>query len=117
VNGEVARAVDVKGRQGAYLLNETVKLEGSGWVAARAMGPPNRAVADDYAFAQTSAVYVVRDGRPFVSAKDAQFLDDMLTALWQRMSTRRFVSNAEKEKVQAAVEAAHKVYRERARQQ
>jgi len=93
-----------------------VKLDGSGWVAARALGGSNRAVTDDYAFAQTSPVYIVRDGRQFVSAKDAQFLDQMLTALWRRMESRRFVSPAEKEKVAAAVEQAHKVYRDRAAQ-
>ena len=38
----------------------------------------------------------------------------MLTALWRRMESRRFVSPAEKEKVAAAVEQAHKVYRDRA---
>jgi TolB protein len=116
VNGEVAQTIPVTGREGRYTLTSTVKLEGSGWVAARAIGPSHPTVADDYAFAQTSPVYVVRDGRPFVSAKDAQFLDAMLTALWQRMQARRFVSPAERDKVQESVEKAHRVYRERAQQ-
>jgi TolB protein len=116
VNGESAKTIPVAGREGRYTLTETLRLEGSGWMAARALGPPNRAVADDYPFAQTTPVYVVRDGRPFVSAKDAEFLDAMLSALWQRMSARRFVSDAEREKVRSAVEEGHRVYRERVRQ-
>jgi TolB protein len=116
VNGEVAKSIPVTGRVGRYTLTETVKLEASGWVAARALGGSNRVVTDDYAFAQSSPVYIVCNGRPFVSAKDAQFLEQMLTALWRRMGSRRFVSAAEKERVAAAVEQAHKVYRDRAAQ-
>jgi hypothetical protein len=55
VNGEVAKSIPVKGRQGRYTLTETVKLDGSGWIAARALGPTDVTVADDYAFAQSSS--------------------------------------------------------------
>src|SRR5262249_36641941 len=64
VNGEVAKSIPVKDRQGRYTLTETVKLDGSGWIAARALGPTDVTVADDYAFAQTSPVYVVSNGKP-----------------------------------------------------
>jgi TolB protein len=116
VNGKIARSIPLTGKEGRYTISETVKLEGSGWVAARVVGGSNRAVADDYAFAQTSPVYVVRDGHPFVSAEDARFLDAMLTALWQRMSSRRFASPAERDKVRLSVEQAHKTYQDRSRQ-
>src|SRR5207244_4429922 len=72
VNGKVAKSFPVTGREGRYTLTAALPLETSGWVAARALGPSHPTVADDYAFAQTSPVYVVRDGHPFVSAEDAQ---------------------------------------------
>lgn len=116
VNGEVAKSIPVKGREGRYTLTETVKLVASGWIAARALGPSDITVADDYAFAQTSPVYVVSNGKPFVSAKDAKFLDDMLTAFWQRLEPRRFPSAEAKENIRQAVEQAHKIYQARAAQ-
>src|SRR5215469_14189201 len=116
VNGEVAKSIPVKDRQGRYTLTETVSLDSSGWIAARALGPTDVTVADDYAFAQTSPVYVVSNGTPFVSAKDAKFLDEMLTAFWQRLEPRRFPSPEAKENIRQAVEQAHKVYQQRALQ-
>lgn len=115
VNGEVAKTIRVNVREGRYTLTETLHLDGSGWVAARAIGPSSAVVSDDYAFAQTTPVYVVRDGKPFISAKDALFLDAMVAAMWQRLESRaRFPSPAEKEKFRAAVEQARHVYQERA---
>jgi hypothetical protein len=117
VNGEVAKSFPVSGRQGRYTLVETLPLEGSGWVAARAIGPSSAVVSDDYAFAQTTPVYVVRDGRPFVSAKDALFLDAMVAAMWQRLDSRsRFPSPADRDHFRAAVEQARQIYQNLARQ-
>ncbi len=115
VNGAVAHTFPVGGREGRHALTGTVRLEGSGWVAARALGPSSPMVADDYAFAQTSPVYVVRDGKPFISAKDATFLDAMVAAIWARLESRRFSSPAAREEFRASVERARRVYQERAR--
>ena len=113
VNGQVAKTFPVSGREGRYTLAETLRLEGSGWVAARAVGPSSATVSDDYAFAQTTPVYVVRDGRPFVSAQDARFLDAMVAALWQRLESRGHFESAEAhEKFQAAVDQARHTYQD-----
>ena len=116
VNGQAAKTFDVKGRTGRYTLSATVNLEKSGWVAARALGPSDITVADDYAFAQTTPVYVACNGQPYVSATDATFLDGMVAAMWQRLERAgHFASPEAKAKWQADVNKARSVYQERAK--
>ena len=90
-----------------------------GWVAARAVGPSSRYVTDSYAFAQTSPVYVVRDGQRFTVAEDAMFLRDVVDAIWTRVDSPagagRWRTPAEREKFKAAIDRAKAVYEEIAR--
>ncbi len=97
VNGEVAHSFGA-GEQagatadpagGAAWSDETsIEISGSGWIAARAIGPPSKYVGDDFPFAQTSPVYVVRDGVPYRSAEDARFLLETIEALRDRVVER-----------------------------
>ena len=73
-------------------------------------GPPSRYVADSYAFAQTTPVYVVRDSGPYVSKDDAKFLADVVDAIWARASRSEWRSEQEREKFHAEIEAAKAVY-------
>jgi Tol biopolymer transport system component len=114
VNGKVAKMVPAK--SGRYTLEDTLHLDGSAWVAARAIGPSSATISDDYAFAQTTPVYVVRDGKPYVSADDAEFLDAMVAALWQRLEGRaHFASEAARKSFQDSVEQARHTYQDLAR--
>ncbi|MCI0435993.1 MAG: CehA/McbA family metallohydrolase, partial [Gemmatimonadetes bacterium] len=80
VNGTVAQSVRATDSL-RIVFEGAVALPRGGWVAARVIGPASRYVTDSYSFAQTSPVYVVRNGRRFTSAQDARFLADAVTAL------------------------------------
>jgi hypothetical protein len=114
VNGDVVRSVPV-----ASPLHVTFELPvdvpAGGWVAARASGPKSKYVGDDYAFAQTSPVYVVRGGRQFVKASDVQFLADTVDAIWSRVERSRWRSDADRAAFRAAVEKAKTFYNMRLR--
>ncbi len=111
VNGRVA-ATAVPPTSQTIAFTGTVPVPQGGWVAARVVGPSSRYVSDSYAFAQTSPVYVVRDGRPFTSAEDAIFLRDVVDAIWARVDTQqtRWRTPAEREKFKAAIDQARAVY-------
>ena len=75
-------------------------------MALRASGPKSPYIGDDYAFAQTSPVYVVRGGRRFVSATDVAFLADTVRAIWARVEKSRWRSPAERDAFRAAIDRA-----------
>ena len=110
VNGKVVRAVGVPDSL-HLVFDDEIAISQGGWVAARARGPASRYVGDSYAFAQTSPVYVVRNGRRFTSAEDARFLGEGVDALWARVQDARWRSPAESERFHAAVQEARAVYR------
>jgi hypothetical protein len=115
VNGAVIhtlRAVD----SSRITVDHGIAVPQGGWVAARVIGPPSRWVSDSYAFAHTSPVYIVRNGRRFTSAEDAQFLAEAVDALWARVDRGRWRTPAERERFRAAVEQARAVYERIARQ-
>jgi TolB protein len=88
VNGRVAETIDVRRRGDRFTIETSVALDGPGWVSARAIGTRHRFISDNYPFAQTSAVHVTVNGLAFTSAQDALFLDEMVAALWSRLSQR-----------------------------
>jgi hypothetical protein len=91
-------------------FNDVVAIPDGGWIAARVAGPPSRAVADSYAFAQTTPVYVVRGDKPWVSKDDAKFLTAVVDAIWARVSTSNWRSDAEREKFKKEIDQARAVY-------
>ena len=120
VNGRVAAtATPTDPHKIAFSGRVPVPL--GGWVAARVVGPASRYVTDSYAFAQTSPVYVVRDGKRFTSAEDAVFLREVVDAIWARVdqptgggrsasAEGRWRTPAEREKFKAAIDRARAVY-------
>ena len=111
VNGRVAGSVTVHdGTQTSVTFDEDIAVPQGGWVAARVMGPSSRQVADSYAFAQTSPVYVVRDGKPFVSAEDAKFLGEIVDAIWARASRSPWRSDGERDGFKKQIDDARAVY-------
>jgi TolB protein len=109
VNGEVARTVAMADPRRAT-FEGSVDVPLGGWVAARASGPKSKYLGDDYAFAQTSAVFVVRGGRRFIKASDVQFLSETVDAIWTRVVRSRWRSNADRDAFRAAVDRAKAFY-------
>ena len=113
VNGEIAARHDVGAMGDRFRLGSTVELDGGGWIAARALGPASPLVADSYAFAQTSPVWVVAGGREYRSGEDIRFLLAAVEAFRARVVERdRWVTEAERERFLARVDSAAAVYRE-----
>ena len=80
------------------------------------MGPGHRTLADHYAFAQTSPVYVSTGGEDFKSSEDALFLLQVVQTFWEQVQKRNSGRNDVKwETYRRAVEKAMSVYRNIAR--
>jgi len=109
VNGEVAQTVAATDRV-RVLFDGPIAVPQGGWVAARVLGPGSKYIGDDYAFAHTSPVYVVRGGRRYVRAEDAQFLSQTIDAIWTRVERARWRSDAERDAFRADVDSARAVY-------
>ncbi|MGH7646769.1 MAG: CehA/McbA family metallohydrolase, partial [Gemmatimonadaceae bacterium] len=110
VNGAVAATVTASTDSTRLTFDDTVAVPEGGWVAARVLGPESRYVGDDYAFAQTSPVYVVRGGHRFTSPNDARFLSESITALEQRVERAPWRTRAEHDRFMASLEKAKAVY-------
>ena len=112
VNGEVVDSMPAAEDRDQWQLTTSVDVPQGGWVAARAVGGESRYVGDAFAFAQTSPVYVVRDGEAFTSAEDARFLLGAVDELWRRVEARDLWQNeAQKKAYHDRVDEARNVYR------
>jgi hypothetical protein len=110
VNGEIVQTVRATDPL-KLSFDGAVNVPAGGWVAARATGPKSKYLGDDYAFAQTSPVYVVRGGRKYVKPADVQFLMDTCDAIWARVERGRWRSDAERTAFKAAIDRAKGYYR------
>jgi WD40 repeat protein len=112
VNGEVVHSFEA-GEAGGSTWRESVSIEipGSGWIAARASGPPSKYVGDDFPFAQTSPVHVIRDNVVYTSADDARFLLQTIDVLWERVEQRDgWATEGEKRAYSDAINEARAVF-------
>jgi TolB protein len=113
VNGKVAATARPTVREGVtrVTFDGAVEIPDGGWIGARVKGPVSRYVSDSYAFAATSPVYVVRGGRKFTSAADADFLARVVKAIWERVDARSpWRSDAERQRFHDAIVKAESVY-------
>ena len=111
VNGEVAQIWSPEGDGPNWSFEAFIDVTAGGWIAARATGPTSRYVGDDFAFAQTSPVFVVRDGKAFTSAADAQFLLHSVDELWRRVNARNtWFNDQQKNTYRQHVESARRYY-------
>jgi Tol biopolymer transport system component len=110
VNGDVVQTVKPASDPMKLAFDGTVTLPDGGWVGARATGPKSKYLGDDYAFAQTSPVYVVRGGRKYVKPADVQFLADTCDAVWTRVEKSRWRSDADRMAFKAAIDKAKTYY-------
>jgi TolB protein len=110
VNGKVAATVAATDSSRVGFDGE-VAIPRGGWIAVRAVGPPSHYVGDSYAFAQSSPVYVVRNGQRWTSPDDARFLVRLTESIWTRVDQRApWRSTAERERFHAEIERARAVY-------
>jgi TolB protein len=107
VNGVVGPAIPIANTP---TYEGTVSIPAGGWVAARVVGPPSKHIADSYAFAQTTPIYVVRNGKTFVSQDDARFLAGVVDAIWARTMRSPWRSDAERAAFKAQIDQAKAVY-------
>lgn len=111
-NGEVVHTIDAREKAPRFTFSAPVEVAETGWIAVRAIGPSHRYIADTYAFAQTTPVYVLRNGERYTSAEDATFLRKVVDAVWQSVQERdQWHSEAGKERYRKAVDRARSVYR------
>jgi len=111
VNGSVVKTIPRTGADsGRVAFDGPIDAPQGGWVAARVIGPPSKYLGDDYAFAHTGPVYIVRGGKPHVEAKDVDFLSQTVDAIWTRVDRGRWRSPAERVQFRAAVDSAKAVY-------
>jgi len=111
VNGKVVGTATARDSS-RITFDKKVPVPQGGWVAARVIGPSSRYVADSYAFAQTSPVYVVRDGKRFTSREDAAFFVQTMDALLARVQRGPWRTPAERDAFRAEVAKARAVYAE-----
>jgi TolB protein len=114
VNGKVAATAKPTVRDGVTraTFDGPVEIPDGGWIAARVKGPASRYVSDSYAFAATSPVYVLRGGKKFTSAADAEFLGRAVRAIWERVDARSpWRTDQERQRFLDAIEKAEAVYR------
>ena len=111
VNGVSVAQAEASGADSSTIrFDGEVAVPEGGWVAAQVVGPSSRYITDSYAFAHTSPVYVVRDGRPWRSAADAEFLGEAVDAAWSRVERGPWRSDAEREAFRAEIDRARGVY-------
>jgi Tol biopolymer transport system component len=110
-NGEVVDSINVQEMELPFEFSSPVTVQENGWIAVRAIGPHSKYLMDSYAFAQTTPVYILRDGQRYTSPEDALFLRDIVDALWDSVNDRDlWDSKADKQRYKQAVDKAHKVY-------
>lgn len=111
LNGEVVDSIDVQEMELPFEFSFPVTVQDNGWIAVRAIGPHSKYLMDSYAFAQTTPVYILRDGQRYTSSEDALFLRDVVDALWNSVNERDlWDSQADKERYRRAVDEAREVY-------
>jgi len=120
VNGEAVRTIRPARPEGEttaaardslrITFDGTIEMPDGGWIAARVLGPPSPYFGDDYAFANTSPVYVARDGRRHIDADDVRFLAATVDAIASRVAGARAPLRPELQRFMAAVDSARAVF-------
>ena len=112
LNGAVIEKWASLGNARTWSFETSVDAPAGGWIAARAAGPSSRYVGDAHAFAQSTPVYVVRDGKTFTSAEAATFLLRSVDELWRRLVERNsWFNDTQKSVYQNYIDRARAYYR------
>ena len=110
-DGEVVHTVEAVGDGKSLGADLEIAVEGSGWIAARALGPPQHGAMDSYLFAHTNPVFVVADDEPIRSREDAAFFVRWIDqVLYELRFMDRWDDPAHKEEVLATFEEGRRLY-------
>ncbi|MEO8032602.1 MAG: CehA/McbA family metallohydrolase [Gemmatimonadota bacterium] len=114
-NGKVVATLPLAGSRMRFSGTVTLPISGSGWYLVRAIGDSVRfPVLDVYPYATTSPIYLTVGGQPIRSKADAAFFRDWIDRLIEGVKRYpEFNSEVERDKVQAQLTAARKVFEER----
>ena len=95
-------------------IDEELSLNGSAWIAARAIGPWHRLVLNDIqAYAHTSPVYVRFGDQRVNSVEDAKFFNDWIEKLIASVNERgRFQTAEHRKEVIDLFRRGQEVYRQ-----
>ncbi len=114
-NGEITHTFEATGDGKSFDVDVEVPIDGSVWIAARTLGPPQHGAMDSYLFAHTNPVFVIADGEPVRSSEDAAFfvawIEETLSDL-RRMD--RWDDPAHRDEVLATFEEALRLYQDQA---
>ena len=110
-NGRIVHRVEATGDGRSIDAELEIPVGGSGWIAARALGPAQHGAMDSYLFAHTNPVFVIADGEPIRSREDAAFfvrwIDHVLLEL---RVMDRWDDPAHKAEVLATFEEGRRLY-------
>lgn len=110
-NGRIVHRTDASGERKSVAAEIEIPAAGSGWIAARVLGPPQHGAMDSYLFAHTNPVFVIADGGPIRSPDDAAFfvrwIDQVLDEL---RAMDRWDDPAQKAEVLATFEEGRRLY-------
>jgi Tol biopolymer transport system component len=100
-NGEVIETLEPSGKPLRAHLKKTVSVEKSGWFAARVIAQAARQpLRRGQPFAATMPVWVIVDGQPVRSKKDADYFIELLDdALTQALAVGKWNNEQEKDEV------------------
>jgi len=111
VNGSVVRTIPVTAADRLKVTYEgTAPVPDGGWIAARVLGPHSTYIGDDYAFAHTGPVYVVRGGRHYVKRSDVQFLSETVDAIRARVERSTWNSEQDRAAFRRMLDSAKRMY-------
>ncbi|MEW5978478.1 MAG: CehA/McbA family metallohydrolase [Acidobacteriota bacterium] len=106
VNGQVVESLPGNG-QATLSLKKKWRFQGSSWVAARAFEKSDKTVV----FAQSSPVYLLKDGKPALVRADLQYWLDRVDELIARTRNQQgFKDELQRQDTLAVYERARKVY-------
>ena len=109
-NGRIIHTVDATGDMKAIEAELEIPIEGSGWIAARVLGPPQHGAMDSYLFAHTNPVFTIADGAPIRSPEDAAFFVRWIDqTLGELRAMDRWDDPAHKEEVLATFEEGQEI--------
>ena len=110
-NGRIVHRVEAAGDGRSIDAELEIPVEGSGWIAARALGPAQHGAMDSYLFAHTNPVFVIADGEPIQSREDAAFFVRWIDHVLLELSVMdRWDDPAHKAEVLATFEEGRRLY-------
>ena len=110
-DGQVVHAVEADGDGKSLSAELEIPVENSGWIAARALGPPQHGAMDSYLFAHTNPVFVIAGDEPIRSREDAAFFVRWIDqVLYELEFMDRWDDPAHKEEVLATFEEGRRLY-------